>query len=75
MAYEQRDNSGSAFPNDKKKSERHPDFKGKAMIGGVMYFFDLWKKPGRGGATFVSASFKKMDKQPGGQINDDDIPM
>ena len=45
MAYEQRDNSGSLFKNDKKQEgDSKPNMSGKAMIDGVMYFFDAWTK-------------------------------
>ena len=65
MAYEQRDNSGTLWVNDRKQTDRHPDRSGKAMIGGVMYYVDGWIKQGPNG-PFLSLSFKPMDQQPGG---------
>ena len=63
MAYEQRDNSGSLFRNEKKEDgDNKPNMTGKAMIDGVMYFFDAWTKEGAKG-RFQSVSFKRMDKQ------------
>lgn len=63
MAYEQRDNSGSLFKNDRKEEgDNKPHMTGKAMIDGVMYFFDAWTKEGAKG-RFQSVSFKRMDKQ------------
>jgi hypothetical protein len=38
MAYEQKDNSGSIFKNDRKESANHPDAKGSCMIDGVEYW-------------------------------------
>lgn len=61
--YEQRDNSGTLFKNDRKEEgDNKPNMTGKAMIDGVMYFFDAWTKDGAKG-KWQSVSFKRMDKQ------------
>jgi hypothetical protein len=62
MSYEQRDNSGVLFENDRKEKDTHPDHKGKAMIGGKMYWVSLWIKEGRNG-DFFSLAFKPQDEQ------------
>lgn len=61
MSYEQRDNSGSIFVNDKKKAPNHPDRSGSAMIDGVEYYVSGWIKEGRNGDKFLSLAFKKKD--------------
>lgn len=63
MAYEQRDNSGTVFENDRKESDRHPDYTGKAMVGGVMYWASMWVKEKQDGTEFFSFSLKPMDEQ------------
>lgn len=80
MAYEQRDNSGTLFKNERKvEGDNKPNMTGKAMIGGVMYFFDAWTKEGAKG-RFQSVSFKRMDSQaapasaPVTQPVDDGLP-
>lgn len=59
MAYEPRDNSGSLFKETEKQSDRHPDYKGKAIIGGQAYYISGWKKPGTNGKKdFLSLAFE-----------------
>lgn len=65
MSFEQRDNSGSMFANDRKTSDNHPDRSGTAMIGGVEYFVDGWLKRTKDGKPWLSLSFKRKDKQKG----------
>jgi len=63
MAYEQRDNSGSLFKNDKKEKETHPDYKGSCMVGGVEMWMSAWLKTGANGTKFMSFSFQPKDQQ------------
>jgi hypothetical protein len=65
MAYEQRDNSGSVFVNDRKTEEHHADRTGKAMIGGQMYFVDGFLKKTSDGKPFLALRFKAMAKTGG----------
>ena len=62
MAYEQRDNSGSLFKNDKQK-ENHPDYKGSCMVGGVEMWMSSWLKVGANGTKFMSFSFQPKEQQ------------
>lgn len=62
MAYEQRDNSGSIFQNDKKTTDSHPGWKGSALISGVDYWVSGWVKTAKDGKKWVSLAFDV--KQP-----------
>tara|TARA_B110000503_G_scaffold2931_1_gene3949 strand:+ start:1484 stop:1747 length:264 start_codon:yes stop_codon:yes gene_type:complete len=63
MAYEQRDNSGSLFKNDKKEKDNHPDYKGSCMVGGVEMWMSSWLKTGANGTKFMSFSFQPKEQQ------------
>ena len=63
MAYEQRDNSGSLFKNDKKESENHPDYNGSAMVNGSEVWMSAWLKTSTSGKKFMSFSFKPKEQQ------------
>lgn len=58
MAFEQRNNSGSMFRNDRKEKDTHPDYKGSALIDGVEYWMDAWIKTSKDGRKFMSFAFK-----------------
>ena len=62
MAYQQKENSGSLFQNDKKEKDTHPDSKGSAIIGGVEYWVSAWRKTGSGGKKFLSLAFTKKER-------------
>lgn len=79
MAYEQKDNSGVMFVNDRKDTDKHPDRTGNAMIGGREYWVSGWVKQGAKG-PYMSLSFKPKDEQrvPGSKHTpidiDDSVP-
>jgi hypothetical protein len=60
--YEQRDNSGAMFVNDKKESETHPDRKGSALIGGVEYWVNGWINESKSGTKYMSLKFSPKDE-------------
>ncbi len=62
MAYEQRENTGSIFKNDKKETDKQPDYKGQALIGGVEYWVAAWMKTGASGVKFMSFSYTPKDE-------------
>jgi hypothetical protein len=63
MAYEQRDNSGSFFINDRKEKDSHPDFKGSIQVDGSDYWLSIWTKNGAKG-EFWSVSVSPKEAKP-----------
>ena len=80
----QRECSGVLFKNDRKDSDRHPDYKGTATINGSEFRLSAWVKEARTGGKFLSLAFTQKDaaktttrpapKQVGGAPFNDDIP-
>lgn len=57
-------NRGVLFKNQRKQSDRHPDYTGSINVDGVEHFLDAWIKKSGKGETFMSLSVKRKDKQP-----------
>ena len=62
MAYEQKDNSGTLFKNEKREKDAHPHATGSALIDGVEYWVSAWTKEGAKG-RFQSLSFKPKQER------------
>lgn len=59
-------NKGVLFKNDRKDSEKHPDYKGNINIDGAEYWLDAWINEARtSGKKFMSLRIKP--KLEGGQ--------
>jgi len=75
MAYEQKDNTGTLWINDRKEKDTHPDRTGALLIEGKSYFLNGWIKKTKDGKPFMSLSVKPMTGQTGPKPEmDDTIP-
>lgn len=63
MAYEQKDNSGSLFKNDRKESDKHPGMTGTALINGVEYWVSSWRKDSGSKGPWLSLAFKPKEER------------
>jgi len=81
MAYEQRDNSGSMFKNNRKENDRQADMTGSIMVDGQEYWLNAWRKVDKNGNPWYSFSVKKKEGRPASMApsrnnipDDDQIP-
>jgi len=64
MAYEQKPNSGSLFPNKRKEKESHPDLTGTLDVDGQQYWINAWSKTAKtNGEEWLSISIRPKDAQ------------
>jgi uncharacterized protein (DUF736 family) len=55
--------SGALFRNDKKESEKHPDYKGSCEINGVEYWVSSWINESSKGVKYMSLKFSPKEEQ------------
>ena len=73
--YEQRDNSGSLFKNERKEKDTHADYRGECLIDGTAYYMDCWLKTADSGRKWMSFSFKpKQAKEEAPRRMKDEVP-
>jgi len=56
---ETKNNSGAIFKNDKKTSDKAPDYKGKVNVNGKEMEVSMWIKESQKGVKYFSASFQE----------------
>ena len=62
VAFEQKDNSGCLFKNDRATIERHPNYTGTIKVDGKSYWISAWIKEGQKGKFFSIAVNPKEDR-------------
>lgn len=59
---EMRDDAGNLYRNKYKKEDRHPDYRGKSLIGGVQYEVSAWINEGRNGKeAYLGLRYKVIE--------------
>lgn len=70
MPFEQKENSGALFKNERKQKETHPDFTGTINVAGASFRLSGWSRQSKKGTKFISLAIKPDEREQGG---DDDI--
>ena len=80
MSYEQKDNSGALFKNDRKAEPSHADYNGAIRVAGTDYWLNCWINESADGKKYMKLTVKKKDgtsarpEAPQGRIVTSDIP-
>ena len=64
--YEQKEGQGVIFKNKDKKSDKHPDYRGTALVHGKNVNIALWVKKSKNGISYFSASIADFQPNSGG---------
>jgi len=57
-------NSGMLARNDRKESEKHPDFKGSINVDGKDYWVSAWVKEGKPGGKMEGRKYFSLSVTP-----------
>ena len=72
--FEMKDGQATLFKNTQKEKEKHPDFKGKAMLGDNLYYLSFWSKKTDKGMVWLSGTIQSADKvEPVDEAEKDDF--
>lgn len=56
-------NTGAFFKNDKKKTDKHPDYTGSLNVEGTEYWLSVWNKQAKDGRSYCSVAITEKDKR------------
>lgn len=79
MAFQQKENTGALFRNDRKEKESHPDYQGSLNVDGVDYWLSGWLNESKDGRKYFGLQVKPKEQQAKKTQrrkaeDDDDIP-
>ena len=63
MSGKDKDMSGVLFKNDRKTTDKHPDYKGSAIVNGQAMWLSAWINVNEDGSKRMSLSFQPKEQQ------------
>ena len=63
MSDYEKNNRGQIWPNDKKTTDAHPDFRGDINVDGVMYWVSAWRRKADANPKAPSLTFSIQKKE------------
>jgi uncharacterized protein (DUF736 family) len=67
-------NRGALFKNERRKTDKHPDYTGEIDVEGVAYRLAGWVRESKKGRKFLSLAITPLDDQPRRAEQEDEIP-
>lgn len=67
-----KDMTGVLFKNKEKKTDKHPDYKGESLLGGVEYWLAGWINDNEKVGKYMALKFTEKEEKK--QSPDSDIP-
>jgi len=61
---EKPDNSGALFRNDRKETDKQPDYTGECRIEGVEYRLSAWVNESKNGKKYMGLKLTAKDDMP-----------
>lgn len=61
--YEQKDNDGVLFVNEKRSGDSSPHWRGKACVNGEMVWLAAWKNESAAGKPYLKLAFTPMEEE------------
>ena len=74
MAYTPKEGSGSLFKNERKATEKHPDYTGSIMVNGKEHWLSGWVIEGKKGKYFSVSIGKEKTPQGFKAAGSDELP-
>lgn len=65
--------TGALFKNDKKETDKHPDYKGSCEINGTEYWVSSWLNESKNGRKYLSLKFTAKEEQSASPAPADDF--
>ncbi len=62
---EQKPDSGVLFRNNKKETEKHPDYTGRCLVNGKEMFMSAWINESKNGIKYMALKFQEPRNEAG----------